>query len=58
MRTLNGLEKHDQPYSGMEKANTKTHKEKNKGWDLMNKNIAFYLSNLEVLFVPSAQLNK
>jgi hypothetical protein len=54
MRTLNGLEKHDQPYSGMEKANTETHKEKNKGWDLMNTNIAFYLSNLEVLFVPSA----
>ncbi len=41
----------------LEKANTKTRKEENKGWDLMNTNIAFYSSNLEVLFAPSAQLN-
>jgi hypothetical protein len=44
--------------TALEKANMETRKEKNKGWDLMNTNIAFYLSNLEVLFVPSAQLNK
>lgn len=42
----------------LEKANTETHKEENKGWDLMNTNITFYLRNLEVLFAPSAQLNK
>ncbi len=42
----------------LEKVNTKTHKEENKGWDLMNTNIAFYLNNFEVLSIPSAQLSR
>jgi hypothetical protein len=41
----------------LEKANIETHKKENKRWDLMNTNTAFYLSNLEVLSTPSAQLS-
>ncbi len=61
LRTLSGLEKminHIMEWTVLEKVNTKTHKEENKGWDLMNTNIAFYLNNFEVLSIPSAQLSR
>jgi hypothetical protein len=58
LRTLNvawrNMINHIVEWIALEKANTKICKEENKGWDLMNTNIAFYLSNLEILFAPSA----